>query len=106
MRRTRYRAAAEVTRRIRGPLQVALLAEYEHARFTSLPGPSVFATDFPSGELKQDDVTGRLALIYDTRDNEYNTHQGLLLEAGDPGRERRRRLHPPVRDPSRVPAGA
>jgi outer membrane protein assembly factor BamA len=27
-------------------------------------------------------VSGRLALIYDTRDNEYNTHQGLLLEAG------------------------
>ena len=46
------------------------------------PVPSVFATDFPSGELKQDDVTGRLALVYDTRDNEYNTHQGLLLEAG------------------------
>ena len=82
MRRTRYRASAEVTRRIRGPLHVALLTEYEHARFTSLPGPSVFATDFPAGELKQDDVTGRLALIYDTRDNEYNTHQGLLLEAG------------------------
>ena len=82
MRRTRYRVSAEVTRRIRGPLHVAVLTEYEHARFTSLPGPSVFATDFPSGELKEDDVTGRLALVYDTRDNEYNTHQGLLLEAG------------------------
>lgn len=82
MRRTRYRASAEVTRRIRGPLHVAVLTEYEHARFTSLPGPSVFATDFPSGELKQDDVAGRLALVYDTRDNEYNTQQGVLLEAG------------------------
>ncbi|MEO6056067.1 MAG: BamA/TamA family outer membrane protein [Gemmatimonadales bacterium] len=82
MRRTRYRLSAEVTRRIKGPFQVALLTEYEHARFTSLPGPSVFASDFPSGELKQDDVAGRLALVYDTRDNEYNTHQGLLLEAG------------------------
>jgi len=27
-------------------------------------------------------VSGRLALVYDTRDNEFNTHQGLLLEAG------------------------
>jgi outer membrane protein assembly factor BamA len=82
MRRTRYRASAEVTRRIRGPFQVAVLAEYEHVRFTSLPGVSVFATDFPPGELKQDDAAARVALIYDTRDNEYNTHQGLLLEAG------------------------
>jgi outer membrane protein assembly factor BamA len=82
MRRTRYRAAAEVTRRIKGPFQVAFLADYEHARFTSLPGPSKFVADFPSGELKEDDISGRLALIYDTRDNEYNTHQGLLLEAG------------------------
>lgn len=82
MRRTRYRASAEVTRRIEGPFQVALLAEYQHARFTSLPGPSVFATDFPSRELKQDDLAGRLALIYDTRDTEYDTHKGLLLEAG------------------------
>jgi outer membrane protein assembly factor BamA len=82
MRRTRYRALGEVTRRISGPLQVALQGEVEHARFTSLPGPSVFATDFPPGELRQDDVAGRLALVYDTRDNEYNTHQGLLLEAG------------------------
>ena len=82
LRRTRYRGTVEVTRRIRGPLQAALLTEVQHAHFTSLPGPSVFATEFPSGELKLDDVAGRLALIYDTRDNEYNTHQGLLLEAG------------------------
>jgi outer membrane protein assembly factor BamA len=82
MRRTRYRGSVEVTRRLHGPLQVALLTEVEHAKFTSLPGPSVFATEFPFGELKDDDVAGRLALVYDTRDNEYNTHQGLLLEAG------------------------
>ena len=82
LRRTRYRVLTEVTRRIKGPLQVALLTGYTRARFTSLPGPSAFATDFPSGDFTQHDVSGRLALIYDTRDNEYNTHQGLLLEAG------------------------
>jgi hypothetical protein len=82
LRRTRYRASVEVTRRVRGPLRVAALADYTHAHFTSLPGPSVFANDVPSGELGQDDVSGRVALVYDTRDNEYNTHQGLLLEAG------------------------
>jgi outer membrane protein assembly factor BamA len=82
VRRTRYRGAVEVTRRLRGPLQVALLADYTNARFTSLPGPSVFVNDVPSGELEQHDVSARLAVVYDTRDNEYNTHQGLLLEAG------------------------
>jgi hypothetical protein len=82
VRRTRYRVGAEVTRRLHGPLQVAFLANYTHSHFTSLPGESRFVDDFPSGELKDDDVSGRLALVYDTRDNEYNTHQGLLLEAG------------------------
>ena len=82
VRRTRYRGVAEVTRVVRGPFMVAFQASLEQVRFTSLPGLSTFATDFPSGELEQDDGSGRLALIYDTRDNEYNTHQGLLLEAG------------------------
>lgn len=82
VRRARYRGTVEVTRRIRGPFQASLLGEVQHAHFSSLPGPSVFTSEFPSGELKQNDVAGRLALIYDTRDNEYNTHQGLLLEAG------------------------
>jgi outer membrane protein assembly factor BamA len=81
VRRTRYRGLAEVTRQISGPLSAAVLGEVEGTRFTALPGPSTFRTDF-SSELKQTDVSGRLALIYDTRDNEYNTHQGLLLEAG------------------------
>jgi outer membrane protein assembly factor BamA len=81
VRRTRYRGFAEVTRQIRGPFAVALLGDVERVRFTSLPGPSTFKNDF-STELKQTDVSGRLAFLYDTRDNEYNTHQGLLLEAG------------------------
>ena len=82
MRRTRYRVLAEVTRRIKGPLHAALLTGYTRARFSSLPGPSAFAADFPSGDFTQGDFSGRLALFYDTRDNEYNPHQGLLLEAG------------------------
>jgi outer membrane protein assembly factor BamA len=81
MRRTRYRGLVEVTRHLNGPFMVAVLGDVESARFTSLPGPSLFATDF-GNELKQTDVSGRVALVYDTRDNEFNTHQGLLLEAG------------------------
>ncbi len=81
VRRTRYKAMVEVTRQIRGPLSVALQGDVESARFARLRGESVFASD--NGlELEQDDVAGRLALVYDTRDVEYNTHQGLLLEAG------------------------
>jgi outer membrane protein assembly factor BamA len=53
----------------------------EWTRFTTLPGPSLFRTDFGT-EWKESDVSGRLAMVYDTRDNEFNTHQGLLLEAG------------------------
>jgi outer membrane protein assembly factor BamA len=82
VRRTRYRGVVEVTREIRRPFLVALMADVEQARFTSLPGPSLFAAGFEPDEVKQSDVSGRLALLYDTRDNEFNTHQGLLLEAG------------------------
>ena len=82
MRRTRYRGVVEVTRELRGPLMLAVMGDVARARFTSLPGPSVFSSDFGPDELRQTDVSGRLALIYDTRDNEFNTRQGLLLEAG------------------------
>jgi hypothetical protein len=82
VRRTRYRGFLEVTRRIGGPFQVAVLGDVEGARFTTLPGPSQFESTFGVDELRQTDVSARVALVYDTRDNEYNTHQGLLLEAG------------------------
>ena len=81
VRRARYGGKVDVTRRIKGPLQVALLGNVEWTRFTTLPLPSLFRSDFGS-ELKETDVSARVALVYDTRDIEYNTHQGLLLEAG------------------------
>jgi hypothetical protein len=81
VRRNYYNGVAEVTRRIRGPWSVALQALVDRAEFTTLPGPSVFTGDF-GDELDENDVAGRLALVYDTRDVEYNTHRGLLLEAG------------------------
>jgi hypothetical protein len=82
VRRSRYRGAAEVTRRLNGPLQLAVLGDVEKASFTTLPPPSLFASEVDPNELEQTDISGRAALVYDTRDNEYNTHQGLLLEAG------------------------
>ncbi len=79
--RTVYRGQAEATRRLKGPLQVGLMLGVESARFSSLPGPSVFDSTFGS-RLSQTDASARVALIYDSRDNEFNTHQGLLLETG------------------------
>ena len=81
VRRARYGGKAELTRRLRGPLQAAVQANVELTRFTTLPGPSLFKTDF-GPERKESDVSARAALVYDTRDNEYNTRKGLLLEAG------------------------
>ena len=81
VRRIRYEGRVEVTRRIRGPLQVALRTDVRQVRFTTLPGPSVFDDDFGDG-LEEDDVSGRLALVYDTRDNEFNTLRGIFAEAG------------------------
>jgi len=81
VRRIRYKAIVEGTRHLHGPLSVALRADVEESKFTTLPGPSLFANDF-GDELDEDDIAGRVALVYDTRDVEYNTHQGLLLEAG------------------------
>ena len=79
--RIRYEARAEVTRRISGPLHAALRADLANVRFTTLPGPSMFSADFGDG-LEQDEVSGRLALIYDTRDTEFNTMRGLYVETG------------------------
>jgi outer membrane protein assembly factor BamA len=81
VRRARYGGKVEVTRLLSGPWHAALLANVEWTRFTTLPEPSLFRNDFGT-ELRETDLSSRLALVYDTRDNEYNTHRGLLLEAG------------------------
>lgn len=81
VRRIRYEGRAEVTRRIRGPLHAAIRADLQQARFTTLPEQSLFLSDFGEG-LEQDDFSTRVALIYDTRDNEFNTLRGVLAEAG------------------------
>ncbi len=81
VRRIRYEGRVEVTRRIQGPLHAALRGDIADVRYTTLPGPSRFIDDFGEG-LDEDEVSGRLALLYDTRNNEYNTTRGLFAEAG------------------------
>jgi hypothetical protein len=80
-RRTRYQSRAEVSRQISGPLFVGLSGQAVRARFRAPDGPSLFQSEFgPVNE--RDEVSGRLALVVDERDNEFNTRRGFLLEAG------------------------
>ena len=85
VRRRTYRVNAEVTRRLAGPLHAALLGELVSARYTAPDDqPSLFGQTF-GPELDNQDASARLALLFDTRDNEYNTQRGLLLEVGAKG---------------------
>lgn len=81
VRRTRHRIQGEVTRTLVGRLMVAGAAGFERSVLDELPGPSVFRANNPP-ELTDDDFTGRVSLVFDARDNEFNTTRGVLLEAG------------------------
>ncbi len=81
VRRTRYATQTEVSRRLQGPLRLAVSGGVAHTRFTDLPDGTLF-TDLIGSVDEDTDLTGRLALVYDSRDKEYNTSRGLLLEAG------------------------
>ena len=79
-RRTLYFGGAELSRWVAPHVAVALAGRLEQARFSALPGPSIFRAT--QGSLvSQTDAIGRLALVYDSRDNEFDTHQGLFVEA-------------------------
>jgi outer membrane protein assembly factor BamA len=81
VRRKRQLLGAEVTRRISGPFHVSAAVGYQNSMLSDLPGPSVFRSQFLS-EVKDDDFTGRISLILDTRDSEFNTTRGVQAEAG------------------------
>lgn len=81
VRRERERLQAEVTRRIVGKLRIAGAVGLENSKLTQLPGPSVYGSNFPK-RLEDTDLTGRLSLIFDARDNEFNTTRGVILETG------------------------
>ena len=82
VQRTRYQALVEVTRRITGPLHIALQGSVESAKFVAHDeGTSIFLQTFGTS-LQQDDAYLRAALVLDTRDTEFDPHRGVLLEAG------------------------
>lgn len=80
--RTQYDASAEVTRRIKGPFKVALLGGFQQDRYYQLSAGSAFATALGTPELVENDVYGRAAFVFDSRDNEFDPTSGLLLEGG------------------------
>ena len=82
VQRTHYYGSVEATRRIVGPLQVALQVSVQSTKFVPHDeGTSVFLQTFGTS-LKQGDAGVRAALVLDTRDTEYDPHRGLLLESG------------------------
>jgi outer membrane protein assembly factor BamA len=81
VKRYQYLGRVEVTRRVRGPLQVSWGGGVVNTRFADLPAPTLFGT-IVGLEDEDTDVTGRISLVYDTRDREYNPGTGTLLEIG------------------------
>jgi hypothetical protein len=80
-RRTRYLAEAEVSRRLARPVYLSVAAGVEHSVLSDLPRPSTFRNTFGSSDVEDTDARGRLTLVFDTRDNEYNTTRGLFAQA-------------------------
>lgn len=81
LRRTQQQARAELSRRIAPHVWITGTAQYKTTTFHDLPGPGLFTTVYADG-LREADAIGRLGLVYDSRENEYDTHKGLLLDAG------------------------
>ncbi len=81
VQRVAFDAYSDVSRRLLSRLFVAGRVAVDHARFSALTGPSVFESQYGS-EVEATDVNGRVALVWDSRSNEYNPRTGLLIEGG------------------------
>ncbi|MEP6590858.1 MAG: hypothetical protein ABJC19_06730 [Gemmatimonadota bacterium] len=98
MARTRVGGWAEVTRRLHGPLALAVRGAVDHQRIegnyelyfryprtvvaaTGCP-PEMFCTNVADQHINQTDVSGRAALVLDLRGREFETQQGALIEGG------------------------
>ena len=79
--RTEYSGFIGVTRRIKGPFKVSILGGAQRDNYYQLSSTSVFGSTVGS-EVSENDAYGRLALVLDTRDNEFDPTGGLLVESG------------------------
>jgi hypothetical protein len=83
---TRYFARAEIQRRILGGLRLLVGVHGERWEVEPLPGASVLANDAtngvdPSIGVPTNDISGRIGLVYDSRNDEVGSERGVLLEA-------------------------
>lgn len=81
VRRAQRQARGEVSRNLVGRWWLTGMAQVKQTDFTDLPGPSIFTATFGSTR-SESDALGRVGLVYDSRDNDYDTHQGLLVDVG------------------------
>jgi hypothetical protein len=96
---SRQYLGAELSRRMAGPLYLAVRGDLEHrrdlmdlsaARIRYSAAPLTIPCATPGGipincseaEVDQTDIRGRVALVLDLRDREYDTRSGLLVQAG------------------------
>ena len=80
VKRNRFLVNATLSRELLPHFFLAGTVGYEHSLLYDLPGASLFLTQ-QGNDISDDDAIGRLTLVYDTRDNDYNTTKGLFLEA-------------------------
>jgi len=80
-RRVRSSARVEVTRALVGPLALAVSGTVSTTDWHRLP-PAAGQTSLPLPPLTENDAMGRVSLVLDLRDREFETQQGALLEAG------------------------
>jgi outer membrane protein assembly factor BamA len=84
-RRARYFANLEVSRQLVGPLYLAGAGGVEHSNLSDLDKPSLFRTEIGTADLSDTDVRGRVTLVLDARDNEFNTTKGIFAQASVAG---------------------
>lgn len=78
VRRVRASARVEVTRTIVGPLAVSASGSLSEVDWSRLPG----ILETQKYEKSENDVVGRLAVVLDLRDREFEPQRGVLLEGG------------------------
>lgn len=84
-RRTRYFGNLEISRRITGPLYLAGAGGVERSNLSDLNKSSLFRTQIGTDDLSDTDVRGRVTLVLDARDNEFNTTRGVFAQASFAG---------------------
>jgi hypothetical protein len=82
----RYLARGEVQRRLVGPLRLLAGVQFEHWAIDTLPGASRLAQDLAAGTVTgvgqgTGEVTGRIGLVLDTRNDEVAPRRGVRMEA-------------------------